>query len=285
MREFLLATVLVLVCMGTVQAITGDSINYLNRYDTIFLSTNGFQEKIFIHQIAPKQTLYSLAKFYGLTTRELYYYNPGLEGRQVSVGTSIHIPIPNSAILRYKPKDYAVWRYIPIFYVVRKGDTVYRIAKNYFRMTIPEMMERNNLEEQTLSVGQILHVGWMKLGGISEHQRRLSGGPLAERNRAMRQVFMYKSNGRKIYDEQGAAAWKNSSKDDADFYALHLKAPLNSVIEVTNPMTRRRVYAKVVGRIPITTYDENVKVILSPLAAKFLGAKDPRFFVKVRYLR
>lgn len=285
MRRALFVTLIALFFFKTLNAITGDSLNYLNRYDTIFLHSNGFEEKIFTHFIAPKQTLYSLAKFYGLSTRELYFYNPGLENRSISVGSPVNIPIPNSAIQRYKATDYARWKYIPVYYVVQKGDTVYRIAKTYFRFTVEEFMDRNHLEDLNLTVGQILHVGWMKLGGITEQQRRLSGGPLAERNRAMRLVFMHKSSGRRTVEEQGVASWKNTAKDDTDFYALHLKAPLNSVVEVTNPMTRRKVYAKVVGRIPRTTYDDNVKVILSPLAAKFLGAIDPRFFVKVRYVR
>ena len=50
-------------------------------------------------------------------------------------------------------------------------------------------------------------------------------------------------------------------------------------------MTRRTLYAKVVGRLPNTDLGPNVKVVLSPIAAKFLGARDPRFFVKIDYIR
>ena len=285
MRMFLLSLSFMLFQGAGLSGMTGDSLNYLTRFDTIFLTTNPFQEKIFTHEMAPKQTLYSLAKFYGMSIGDLYFYNPSLRGKAVSVGTQISIPIPNSAIKRYKGDDYAPWKYIPVYYVVKRGDTMYRISKSYFRMPMEEIMERNGLEDITMKVGQMIHVGWMKLGGISEDQRKVAGGPLAERNRAMRLLYMHKTSGRKLYEEQGAAAWKSKAKEDTDFYALHHQAPLNSIIEVTNPMMRRRVYAKVVGRIPRTTYDENVKVILSPLAAKFLGAKDPKFFVKVKYAR
>ena len=285
MRKHFFGVILILYANQGLQAMTGDSLNYLTRFDTIFLTTNAFQEKIFTHRIAPKQTLFSLAKFYGLSINDLYYYNPGIRNKTVSVGTPINIPIPNSSIQRYKGADFVPWKFIPVYYIVKKGDTMYRIAKHYFRMPIEDLMSRNGLEDMTMKVGQLLHVGWMKLGGISESQRKVAGGPLAERNRAMRMLYMQKTNGKKTYDEQGAAAWKHNAKNDTDFYALHLKAPINSVIEVINPMTRRTVYAKVVGRIPITTYDENVKVVLSPLAAKFLGAKDPKFFVKVKYAK
>ena len=58
-----------------------------------------------------------------------------------------------------------------------------------------------------------------------------------------------------------------------------------TIIEVLNPMTNRTVYVKVIGKIPDTAYRDEVAVILSPLAAKLLGAIDPRFFVKVKYHR
>ena len=50
-------------------------------------------------------------------------------------------------------------------------------------------------------------------------------------------------------------------------------------------MNKRRVYAKVIGRIPENVYGSDVVVVISPTVAKFLGAKDPRFLVKLRYLR
>ncbi len=285
MGRLIVVTSLFVFQFWIAKGMTGDSINYLNRYDTVFLTANAFGEKIFVHKIAPKQTLYSLAKFYGLSTEELYFYNPGLKNKNIAVDTPVSIPIPNSAIQRYKGPDFVVWKYIPVYYVVKKGDTMYRIAKNYFRMPIEDLMERNDLIDMTMKVGQILHVGWMKLGGIPKEYRRVAGGPLSARNKAMRLLYMKQSQYKREYNQKGAAAWKNNAKKDTDFYALHASAPINSVISVTNPMTRRIVYAKVVGRIPVTTYDDNVKVVLSPLAAKFLGAKDPKFFVRIKYLK
>jgi transcription elongation GreA/GreB family factor len=74
-------------------------------------------------------------------------------------------------------------------------------------------------------------------------------------------------------------------KDETDLMAMHRKAEVGSVISIYNPMSRRTVYAKVVGRIPDTVYKDDVIVVVSPLVAKLLGAIDPRFFVKVKYHR
>lgn len=284
MRQLILIILWAMVASSSI-AFTGDSLHYLTLKDTIFLQANSFQEKIFIHEFEESQTLYSLAKFYGLTVDELLSYNIGLTERNVCVGSKINVPIPNIAILRYKDKQFKPREYIPVFYVVRKGDTIFRIAKILFRMEVEELMVRNGLETQVISVGQLLHVGWMNIKGIPESYRQQPGGVVAKRNVALRNVYLQESGSRKEYQDQGVAFWKTDEEKESDFYALHDFASLNSVIAVTNPMSRRTVFAKVIGRIPVTTYDANVKVVLSPLAAKFLGAKDPRFFVQLKYLK
>jgi LysM repeat protein len=145
---------------------TGDSLSYLSLKDTIFLTSGNFSEKVFEHKIERKQTLYSLARFYGLSVEELYYFNPGLKEARISPGFPIKVPIPNRAIIRYKDENFDPQQHIPVYYVVRKGETMYRIAKVYFRMPIHDLIERNNLTSTGLKTGQILHVGWMNLEGI-----------------------------------------------------------------------------------------------------------------------
>ena len=49
-------------------------------------------------------------------------------------------------------------------------------------------------------------------------------------------------------------------------------------------MSNRTVYAKVIARVP-DGYERNVEVILSPEAARKIGALDPKFFVKVKYFK
>lgn len=264
---------------------TGDSLNYLTAKDTIFLSIGAFEEKYFEHFIAPKQTLFSLARFYGLSVEELYYCNHGLKDQTVKAGMPIRVPIPNAAIKRYMESGFSPRENVPVFYSVKRGDTLFRIAKVYFRMPLELLMARNNMADHALKEGQQLHVGWISVHGIPDSLRQHAGGPLARRNAALRKIYMYESTGKKQYDGQGVAFWQKASKEDSDLYALHRHASANSIIEVLNPMNNRIVYVKVIGKIPDTAYRNEVVVVLSPLAAKLLGAIDPRFFVKVKYHR
>lgn len=264
---------------------TGDSLRYLTQNDTVFLSVGYLGEKVFEHQMEKKQTLFSLAQFYGLSVEELYYYNPGLKDGQVALGQQVRVPIPNRAIIRYRPEDFAPWKYAPVFYKVRKGDTVYRIAKVYFRMPIDTIRGRAGLTNNDLKVDQLIQVGWMNINGIPEEYREFVGGPLERRNHALKQVYLRTLSPKGKNEQRGVACWRKDARESSDLYALHRKAPINSIVEVYNPMTYRTVYVKVIGRIPDTAYGDNVKVVLSPLAANLLGARDPRFFVHVRYGR
>lgn len=266
---------------------TGDSLNYLTLKDTIFLTLGGFNEKLFTHKMEKKQTLFSLAKFYGLSVEELYFYNPGLKESSVSVGQEINVPIPNRAIIRYTYTDvnFDPSQHIPVYYTVRKGDTMYRICRDYFKMPFEEILERNQLDDFTLKTGQLLRIGWMNINGIPEEYRQVTGGPLVRRNNALKKIYQADAMNHREKEHQGVAFWQTNSKEDSDFYALHRYARLNSIIAVTNPMKNRTVYVKVIGKIPNTAYGNDVVVVLSPLSAKLLGAKDPRFFVKVKYLK
>ncbi len=273
-----------IIFLGNRGLATGDSIHYLTAKDTIFLSIDPFGQKIFEHRLAPKQTVFSMAKFYGLSLPELYLYNPELEQRDPSVGEGVRVPIPNRAIKRYFNEATENGAYVPVYYVVKKGDTMYRISKHYFKMPADTIRQRNRLFSDDLRTGQLLHVGWMNVRGIPESYRNGSGGPFSERNRELERLFHGQRQELRTAEGQGVAYWHRDSKDNLDLFALHRKAKINSIIEVTNPMTRRKVYAKVIGRIPAAAYGDNVVVVLSPLAAKLLGAVDPRFFVRLHYL-
>jgi LysM repeat protein len=281
MRKLILLTLW--LGLGTAATATGDSLSYLTPKDTIFLTVGQFQEKYFTHYVEYNQTLFSLAKFYGMSLEELYFHNPGLNQRVVKLGMPINIPVPNRAIKRYWSSDMVPGDYVPVYYVVRKGDTMFRIAKRYFQMPIEEMLQRNRLFDHTLHKGQELHVGWMSIEGIPDSLRQYKGGALGKRNAELRKIFERGCGGQTPELGKGAAACPDNENGRTDLYALHRKAPLNSVVAIRNPMSRRTVYAKVIGRIPETQYENEVAVVVSALAAQLLAAIDSRFFVEVKY--
>jgi len=88
----------------------------------------------------------------------------------------------------------------------------------------------------------------------------------------------------KSHYDSGIALWNKESRVRGT-YVLSNEAALNTMIEISNPMVQRKIFARVIGNIPLNTYPDNVKVVLSPDAALDLGAIDSRFFVKLNYLK
>lgn len=88
----------------------------------------------------------------------------------------------------------------------------------------------------------------------------------------------------KYHYDSGIALWNKESRVRGT-YVLSNEAALNTMIEISNPMVQRKIFARVIGNIPLNTYPDNVKVVLSPDAALDLGAVDSRFFVKLNYLK
>jgi LysM repeat protein len=267
---------------------TGDSLTYLTPKDTILLSVGPYGGKYFDHQLADGQTLYSLARFYGLSVQELYAFNPQLQARSISRGDPVRIPLPNRAILRFRAPEISPLTHAPVYYLVRKGDTMYRLSKRYFELPMDTLLARAGLQShEELKPGQRIHIGWMNIKGIPPDMRSgLHTNPYAAANARMAQRFLRQlEQGKDAVLTKGAACWQKTSRDSEDFFAMHDTAPLQSIIEVKNPMNGLKVYVKVLCRIPDTLYDEGVEVVLSPTAARALGAINARFFVHVKSLR
>lgn len=283
-----LTTLILLLFPCFIFAHQGDSLTYLTPQDSVFLTVNESNQKIIIHQLEKKQTMYSLAKFYGLEFNEVMYYNEDLETvSDISVGTFINIPIPNKAIKRYQRRDFDPTKHASIYYKVKKGDTLYGIAKRMFRMPVEDVQKRNNLEGNTLSLGQYLHVGWMSTEGIPREYRKLKPVPPEWQASQLNERHYLQAKGIKIEKtESGVAAWNKNSKTEGKLTCLHSSAPINSILEVTNTLNNRSIFVKVIGRPSSKVYfGPNVKVVLTPKVAKMLGARDRRFFVNINYLK
>ncbi len=234
------------------------------------------------HTVKPKQTLFSIARYYNLGLEELLDQNPALKNDpSLRIGAQLRVPIPNKAIRRYKGKGFKAVEYACIYYVVQAGDNLYQISKRYFDMPVDSIALRNRLKGNNIKPGQRLHIGWMGIEGVHEDWRpkaqSVDSGTLASR-------YLAEKNSRKEVETQGVCFWQKDSKEKGDLYALHRSAAIGTIISVHNPMSNRTVYAKVISRIP-DGYERNIEVILSPEAARKLGALDPRFFVKVKYLK
>lgn len=253
----------------------------LTSKDTLFLTVaNG--KKLIHHPVKAKQTLYSIGKYYSLSLEELYEHNPGFRtDPTLQLGSRVKIPVPNLAIKRYKTKKFVASKNVPIFYKVQEGDNLYQICKRHFDMPVDSVAKRNNLKNSNIRPGQLLLIAWMGTEGVLPEWRPVRQYTQSD---ALKGKYEEAKTKRKEIESQGVCFWQKDSKEKGDLYALHREAAIGTPICVTNPMGGRVVYAKVIGRIP-EGYRRNIEVVLSPEAVRKIGARDPEFFVKVKFLK
>lgn len=253
----------------------------LNSKDSLWLIVEE-EKKYILHPVKPKQTLFSIARYYNLSLEDLFEHNPSFRtDPTLQSGSRVKIPIPNKAIKRYKTPGFVNAKNTPIYYLVQAGDNLYQICKRNFDMPVDSVLKRNRLKNSNIRPGQLLLVGWMGTEGVHSDWRPEKKSTPSD---ALKERYQEDKKKRREMDSQGVCFWQKDSKEKGDLYALHRDAAISSTIAVTNPMFNRTVYAKVIGRIP-DGYERNIEVVLSPEAARKLGAKDPRFFVKVKYLK
>jgi LysM repeat protein len=218
------------------------------------------------HQVLAKQTLYSIAKVYGLTVNDLYRANPELRDRLVKVNEKILIPLNGMSLvptIEEGPKAY---------YNVKPKETLFRLARVYFNMEVDHLRRLNNMEGNDLEIGQRLLIGTLKAREVELDS--------AVTTSVEEDIF----DGMEWVEEKNVAYWLRNEDMSTSMVILHNEAPINSLVEITNPMYNRTVMAKVIGRIPDQAYTRDIDAVISHGVATELGAIDPRFYVKIRYL-
>ncbi len=269
-----------------------DSLYKLNFRDTILVRQSATKELVFLHKVAKKQTLFSISAFYGLSIDEIIRLNPSLsEGKGLAINQLLSISMPIAAMKKYKDKNFRRWHYCAVYFPYSKKESLYHVAHDIFSVSVDSVTFWNKLSKNLeLAEGQLLQVGWLPTTGIPDSLRKAVKRDTNEaikkligRVDKLKEKFEKDNAGNKLITEQGVAFWQRSGGQNTDLYALHRFAPINSVIAVTNPMKRRTMYVKVIDKLPENVYGEDVKVVLSPAVARLLGARDPRFFVKIKY--
>ena len=106
-----------------------------NNFYIIYTTRKYYNE----YQVGKGDTLYSIAKKYGVSVNELIQYN-NLNSTVLSIGQILKIPGEEKTT-----------------YTVKAGDTLYGIARKYNK-TVEDIKSENNLSNNVLSIGQILTI-------------------------------------------------------------------------------------------------------------------------------
>lgn len=267
-------------------------------------------KKVILHKLDPKDNYYSIARRYNVKPGDVIKFNnnaPLIIGGIVKVPTDRSFLEATKPAIVKKPADTTPALQAPVAvqqpatqsaanksgatqtYKVSAGETLYAIAKR-FNSTVEDITKLNNLTSTTVSPGQILQI---KSGTADVPPAVVVAPVVATRDSTNPPTNGIDSAERKLNanrygifekNEKGVATWiDDTSLDPAKKLVLHRTAPIGTVIKVTNPMTGKTTFAKVVGRFSDNETTKDVILIMTKNVAESIGALDKRIHVTISY--
>jgi len=117
----------------------------------------GSKSNIYIitYQVKRGDTLIKIANRFGITVKDLKRYN-NIKGDLIVPGQVLKIPVKSALYAKFYIENKEL-RGKVVYYVVKKGDTLYKIAKKY-KMSVYELKKLNNLKSSLIRPGQVLKV-------------------------------------------------------------------------------------------------------------------------------
>jgi LysM repeat protein len=266
-------------------------------------------KKVILHKLAPKDNYYSIGRRYNVSPKVIIKYN---NNAKMTIGTIIKVPtdLPFSAPAPAITKTAPVHPNKPVVqapvsqpqqqsqpantgddgtptqYKVSAGETLFSIAKR-FNTTVEDIVNLNGLKSNSIAPGQVLLVK----SNTPAPPEQPAENTIATRDSTTPvstpdSSHHMNANRFGIYerDEKGVATWiDDDGLDPNKMLVLHRTAPIGTVIKITNIMTNRTTFAKVVGRFTDSEQTKDVIIVMTKNVAQSLGALDKRFQVNLSY--
>lgn len=246
---------------------------------------NDHGKQVILHKVTSRETYYSIGRFYNVSPKTI------MEANKIKVlQPGITLRVPTERVYQdTAPAAYEANSQQPsddlIDYKVGAKETLFAIAKR-FNTTVDEIKRINNLKNNSLSVGQIIKVrhGVAPLTPaipvpVSPVIKSEDPDSANQENRIHPNRY-----GLTEREEQGIAVWiDDENLDSSKMLALHRTAPIGTVIKITNPMTGKSTFAKVVGKYTENETTRDVIIVITKATADLLGALDKRFRVNIDY--
>lgn len=267
----LIFSALILISHVTWSQIPGTRI----QNDSFFLETDPSNRLYLNYKVSKKQTLYSISKTFQIDLDSLFYLNPELKTTGLHENAILKVPVNKSSISSNElesPKSG-----ILLLYKIKTGESLYHLSKRKFDLNLSNLLKYNNLKTSAVHEGSILKLGYLPiLDSPKEKEVPDNNHQSADTENTIVEFEPFTKQSRGVavseYDQLGSGR----------LFALHNTAKMDSQIEIENPVLNRKVYAKVIGRIP-PIYEHDVQIIVSAETARLLGAVDKRFFVSIKY--
>jgi LysM repeat protein len=276
-------------------------------------------KKVILHKLDPRDNYFSIGRRYNVKPNIIIQFNNNATMR---VGNVIKVPT-EQAFIAPTPQTQVANTGTPVdgttVYKVSAGETLYAISRR-FNMKVEDIISLNNLKSSNLTPGQLLNIKattatppaaqptttTVKTTVITHPATNTQQQTTVQQTTINTPVTMPRDSTRVTAtdsagverrvpanrygiterNEKGVATYLDDSGLGLDAnkkLALHRTAPIGTVLKISNPMTNRVTFAKVVGRFNDNESTKDVMVVLTKSAVDALGALDKRFQVNISY--
>lgn len=261
--------------------------------------------KLFVlHKVDKGQTAFAISRRYGTSVDALKAANGG--SADVKIGQIVKVPYsrfkgsagkpaPAAAPATTAPESKVVSASradAKGTHTVEVGNTLYNIAARY-GASVSDIKAWNGLSSDQVMLGQVLIVSSGKFDENNQAPKvsvaavpDTAGPVVAERvvkaepiPPATPKLLNVKSVSQQGLAEKIDVGGSTSPK----YLALHRDAPIGTLIQVTNQSNREVIWAKVIGRIPDTSINEDIVIKLSGSAFDKISPQTRRFRAEVTY--
>lgn len=211
---------------------------------TTVMSKNG------IHTVAQQETLFSIAKQYGITQQQLKGWN-NLQTNELKIGQTLFVAQPERSV------------------AVQKSEPV--------KAEPQEVAKETEVTKQEPIVNK-------EPDPLRAAEAAKQSTPPAEQPVPTIRISESVKNGSETV-QGGLAELIEGTEGNRKYLALHRTAPIGTILKVRNEMNNREVFVRVTGKLPDTALTDKVIIRISKSAYDRLGAIDQRFRVEVTYYK
>lgn len=247
--------------------------------------------KIIIHELEAKETYYGLSRRYQIPVKDIIAAN---DNKALKIGDTVRIPQETVDTSTGNTTGDTTTQQpdpVPVLaeneytaYKVGKGETLFTISKRFI-VSVESIKRANGLSNESLKEGAILKIPNEELPPPPPRADEIIVHDIdTASSRGTELEIPANRYGIREMNEKGVGVWiDNLSQEGGSMLALHKTAPVGTVIKITNPMTRRTTFAKVVGKFADTADTKNAIIVISKSAASLIGVLDRHFQVEIAY--
>jgi hypothetical protein len=269
--------------------------SYGQEADTLFATRKGNNWAI-KYVVKPGEGIHMLAQRFCMSDGILEYENEYDVIKKLIPGAVISIPVTVDNYFVTKPSILENSNVRELYYHVAAKEDIGMIS-TYAGVTKSTMRSWNGLKGNTLTIGQVLFIGWIKMiSKDSSNPASFTMYPPVKRASAPRDTIkvrnlggldtVYNSqtnNGMNVLTEKGTAVFFDKTGKNNVYFAFHNATARGSVIKVFNPGTGKSIYVKVLGPIPNTKAYAGSIIGICNAAKEALGVTDNKAWCELSY--